>query len=92
MDEKNDRKFAWWQSGLEIFLRMSGWIGGPVIAGTLIGKYLDRKFNTTPWLFLLSVGISFIVSMIALVVIGVKEMDRIGSGDKNEKIKNQNAK
>lgn len=76
-----------------MFLRMSGWIGGPVIAGTVIGKYLDRKFNTEPWLFLLSVGISFVISMIMLVVIGLREMKKIDAeAGKNGKIKNQNGK
>ncbi|EKE16117.1 MAG: hypothetical protein ACD_11C00030G0025 [uncultured bacterium] len=82
MDNKLDPKVAWWRSGMEMFLKMSGWIGGPVIAGTFIGKYLDKKFDTTPWLFLLSVGISFIVSMIALVHIGLKEMKKIEKENK----------
>lgn len=77
MNEKRNPKAAWWQGGMEIFLKMSGWIGGPVIVGTFIGKYLDRKFNTAPWLFLLSVGISFVVSMAMLVHIGLKEMRKI---------------
>lgn len=77
MDKNIDPKTAWWQSGMEIFLRMSGWIGGPVIIGTVVGKYLDRKFNTSPWLFLLSVGVSFIVSMAMIVKIGMGEMKKI---------------
>ncbi len=82
MDKGQDPKVAWWQSGMEIFLRMSGWIGGPVIAGIVIGKYLDRKFNTAPGLFLLSVGISFAISIIALIRIGLKEMKKMEKENK----------
>ena len=70
-------KIPWWKPGMELFLKLSGWIGGPVIIAVFVGKFLDRKYNTEPWLFLLSVGIAFAVSMIALVKIGFKEFKKI---------------
>lgn len=66
----------WWQPAMLIFVRLSGWIVGPVILGVLIGKWLDEKFKTEPWLFLLSVACAFAVSIIMIIRIGLKEMDK----------------
>lgn len=48
-------------------LRLSGWILGPVLAGIFIGKWLDGKYKSDPWLFLASMGIAFAISMIGLI-------------------------
>jgi hypothetical protein len=74
--EKNS-KVAWWQQGMELFLRLSGWIGGPIIVAVFVGKWLDRKYNSEPWLFLLSTAIAFLFSMGALIVIGAREFKKI---------------
>lgn len=84
MEGENKPKVPWWQPGLQLFLKLSGWIAGPVVIGAFFGKYLDKKYHTEPWLFLLSVGIAFIVSMAALVIIGFREIKRI---EKNSKKK-----
>lgn len=78
---ENDQKpkIPWWKPGMELFIKLSGWIGGPVIIAVFVGKFLDRKYNSEPWLFLLSVGIAFAVSMIALIRIGFKEIKKIES-------------
>ena len=68
----------WWQPGMKLFLRLSSWIGGPVIVAVLIGKYLDQIFNSQPWILLASVTVSFVVSMVMLVIIGLSEMDKEG--------------
>jgi F0F1-type ATP synthase assembly protein I len=78
-------KIPWWKPGMELFLKLSGWIGGPVIIAVFVGKFLDRKYNTEPWLFLLSVGISFAISMIALVRIGLKEFKKIEEENRKNK-------
>lgn len=67
----------WWQPSLILFTKLSAWIGTPVILAVFIGKYLDKKFNTEPWLFLTSVGVAFIFSMFALIYIGMREMKKI---------------
>lgn len=66
-----------WQPGMQLFLKLSGWIGGPVLIAVAFGTYLDAQYHTDPWLFLLSVGISFIVSTAALIYYGLKEIRRI---------------
>jgi F0F1-type ATP synthase assembly protein I len=50
-----------------MFGRLSGWVFGPVIIGALVGQWLDSKYGKEPWLFLASVGIAFMISMIGLV-------------------------
>lgn len=57
-------------------MRLSAWIVMPVLLAVVIGKYLDRIFNTTPWIFLASVAISFTVSMVMIVRIGLREMSK----------------
>lgn len=68
-----------WQPGLQLFARLSGWIGGPVLIAVIVGRYLDATYHTDPWLFLLSVGIAFIISTFAIIHYGLKEMKRIES-------------
>lgn len=79
MEEEKDKKIPWWQPGLALFARLSGWIAGPVIIAVAVGKYLDRIFHSTPWLFLLSVAFAFVISIVMIVRIGLKEM---GNEDK----------
>jgi F0F1-type ATP synthase assembly protein I len=68
---------VWWQPALMTFARLSGWIIGPVILGTLLGKWLDRMFGTEPWLFITTVGLAFIISMFGLGINVVKEYSKI---------------
>jgi F0F1-type ATP synthase assembly protein I len=84
-------KAPWWQPGLVLFARMSGWIAVPVIIGVFVGKYLDRKFHTEPWLFLASVGAAFILSMFGIVKDAMQAMKEIEMEDKS-KIQSSNVK
>jgi len=74
-----------WQPSLLMFSRMSSWIIGPVVLGIFLGKWLDRRYDTEPWLFLGTVGLAFIISMIGLVKDAFKEMDRLSKEDNNKK-------
>ena len=67
----------WWQSGLTIFAKLSAWIGVPVVVAVFVGKWLDQKFNTEPWLFLATVGVSFVVSMFGLIKETLSEYKKI---------------
>jgi len=87
-NDENNQKNPWWQPGLILFFKMSSWIGVPVLIAVFLGKFLDKKFKTEPWLFLLTVGVAFIFSMIALIVQGKREIDKIereAREDKNRK-------
>lgn len=48
-------------------IRLSSWIIVPVFIGVFLGRWLDEKYGTQPWLFLGSIGIAFAISMIGLI-------------------------
>ena len=75
MSSEEKTKIPWWQPGLVLFTRLSAWIAIPVIIAVVVGKYLDRVFNSQPWILLASVSISFVISIVMLVRIGLKEMN-----------------
>ena len=84
MDDKKDANeqkdkvdVPWWQPALLMFSRMSGWIVGPIILAIFLGKWLDRKYGTEPWLFLACVGLAFVISMVGLVKDAFKEMEKL---------------
>ena len=59
---------------MQVFAKVSVWIITPVIFSLIVGKYLDNKFHTTPYILMLSLALSFTVSMIAIVKIAKKYM------------------
>lgn len=60
-----------------LFTKLSSWIVIPVLIAIFIGKWLDEKYNTEPWLFLISVGIAFTISMIGLIRSSINEMNKV---------------
>lgn len=75
--KKNEKSNeAWWQPGLRLFLRLNVWIIIPILVGIIVGKKLDSIFHTAPWLFFLCVAISFMFSIVMIVRIGMKEMEK----------------
>ena len=53
--------------GVSLALSMSGWLVGPVIIATVIGNSLDQRYGTKPWLFLVSLGLGFVVTTVGIV-------------------------
>lgn len=82
---ENKTENPWWQPAILMFSRLSGWIIGPVILGIIIGKWLDKKYGTDPWLFLLSIGIFFIISMVGVVRDAMREMKKIEKENNKDK-------
>lgn len=81
---------AWWQPGLMIFARSLSWLAGPVIISVFLGKWLDTKFGTDPWLLVISVGIAFIVSMVGIIGESTKQFKEIEKdGRQEEKVKSK---
>lgn len=81
---------AWWQPSLVLFSRLSGWIGIPIIIGLFVGKWLDERYKTEPWLFLLSVGVAFVGSSIGIVKEARKAMEEIVVVDQRQKRDKEN--
>lgn len=78
---------TWWVEPMKIFYRLSGWIILPLIVGTILGKWLDKKYDSEPWGFLGTIGVSFVVSMIGLGTQAVKEYSKITSTDLSDEHK-----
>lgn len=87
--ENNKQENPWWQPGMLLFGRLSGWIAGPIIAALFVGKWLDNKYNSKPWIFLASVGIAFIISSVGIVKEAKVMMNKI---IENEKLKKNGRK
>ncbi|MFA5022331.1 MAG: AtpZ/AtpI family protein [Patescibacteria group bacterium] len=66
--QKNASNSKEWQRGLNLFFQLSGWLVGPLIVALFLGNWLDQKFNTKPWLFLLTTGFAFIITGFGLVI------------------------
>lgn len=76
------KQAPWWQPGLLLFLKLSSWIAGPILAAVFLGKFLDRQFDTEPWIFLSLTALAFLFSTFAIVFIYIKEMKKIEDKDK----------
>lgn len=80
-----DEKSPWWKPGVDLFLKLTGWIVGPLLLALFLGKWLDRKFGTDPWFLLGSLAASFIFSNILLIRESKKAMKEINSSDNGSK-------
>ena len=61
---------------------MTGWILVPAIVGGFLGTRLDEKYDTAPWLFLLILGLSFIISVVGIARVAMKEFRRLDGEQK----------
>jgi len=82
--EKNKSELPWWRPAILMFYRLSGWIIGPIILALVVGRWLDEKYGTEPWLFLLSIGIAFAISIFGIVMDAIKELKRIEKDEKED--------
>lgn len=62
---------------LKIMANISGWIAFPVIIGLFLGKWLDKKYGTEPWLFLITIAVCFTVSIFGLATMALQEFKKI---------------
>jgi len=62
-----------------------GWIIGPIIIALVVGKYLDKKYSTTPWFFLGLTAIAFFISIFSILKILMKYIKDIESEINKEK-------
>jgi hypothetical protein len=80
-----DNQVAWWQPAIFIFLKFSAWIFVPVVIALFLGRWLDKKFSTEPFLFLATIGFSFFVSMFGIVKGSAQEFKKIEEEEKMKK-------
>jgi F0F1-type ATP synthase assembly protein I len=86
MDNKN---IAWWKPGLVIFSKVSASVAIPIVLALFIGKYLDKKYNSEPWIFLGLTAIAFIISIFSIWRNVKKYIDDL---EKKEKEKRESQK
>ena len=58
-----DIEKPWWRDGVIVFSKVSAYIAFPIILASLIGKSLDRKYNSEPFGFLSLIAIAFITTI-----------------------------
>jgi F0F1-type ATP synthase assembly protein I len=75
---------SWWQPALVIFARSLGWIAAPVILGSYLGRWLDKKYDTEPWLFIGTVGLAFFISMFGLIKETAEQYKKIEKDHENK--------
>lgn len=77
-----------WALALKVMSKLAGWIAFPVILGTFLGEWLDKKFGTEPWLFLATIAFAFLISMYGLIMNALREFKKIDEEySKNKKEK-----
>ena len=71
-----------WATVVRMVAVLSAWIIFPVFIGLFLGQWLDKKYGTTPWLFLITTGVAFVVSMFGLIINALKELKKIEEENK----------
>lgn len=77
LEQKKSTTDPWWRPALLLFFQLSAWIGFPIIAAMFIGSWLDTRYGTAPWLYLLSVAFAFAVSVVGIVREGGKAIQQM---------------
>jgi len=83
---------AWWEPAVEIFGRVSAWIVVPVIFSLVLGKHLDRRYGTSPWIFLSLTAVAFFISIFGIVKTVRAYIRKIESEDQKAKTGENNGK
>jgi len=81
--KKTDDKTEW-QAGLKLFFELSSWLIGPLIIALFLGRFLDEKYQTKPWFFLLVTAIAFIITCIGIVLKAKEFIREIENNQKPE--------
>ncbi|MDQ5971735.1 MAG: hypothetical protein QG566_681 [Patescibacteria group bacterium] len=88
MKENINTKQAWWMPALVLFIRMSFWIAGPIVIALFVGKYFDKRFNSEPKIFILSTVIAFLISVISIVRISKKYIEKLEKEAREKNVNN----
>jgi len=66
--ENNKKQIGpWWKPAVEIFSEISTWIAVPIILALIVGKALDNRYGTKPWMLIILAGIGFLISSFGIV-------------------------
>lgn len=67
MQEGDTNSGPWWKPAMKVFGQVSGWIVVPLILALIIGKNLDARWGTAPWMFIGTTCVGFAVSSFGIV-------------------------
>ncbi len=67
----------WWRTPLQIFSEITGLIVVPIVAALYLGKWLDKKYNSEPWLTVITVCIGITMAVIFVYRIAYKYIREI---------------
>ena len=80
-----------WTQAVRIFSEISTWVIVPIVVALVLGKYLDSRYSTEPWIFLSLTGLSFLVSIGGIAKILAKYIKEIeNSSDVKSESRPQN--
>ena len=88
VEEKNNSKEKTktdWRQAIQIFSEISTWVIVPIVVALVLGKYLDSRYETEPWIFLSLTGFSFVVSIGGIAKILAKYIKEIEKENQNKK-------
>ena len=74
-----------WTQAVRIFSEISTWVIVPIVVALVLGKYLDSRYETEPWIFLSLTGFSFVVSIGGIAKILAKYIKEIEKENQNKK-------
>ncbi len=88
MENKRNNTSDWWKPGMILFTKVSIYIIVPIVLALYIGKYLDTKYNTTPWIFLILTFTSFLISLFVVWKNFNKYIKKLEKENKEDNISN----
>jgi len=75
--ESNKKEVPWWQPALTVGSQVTGWIAGPIILALFAGKWLDKRYDSEPWLFIGSMMAAFIITSIGIARVSIGYIKKI---------------
>ena len=82
---QESKKGDWWQMAMEFFAQIMGWIALPIIAGALLGKWLDHRFGAAPTYFYVCVAAAFVITNVGLILNVIRYAKRMQANIDAEK-------
>ena len=71
---------------MEIGSQITGWVVGPIILSLFLGRWLDNKYQTEPWLFLGCMLTAFIITSIGIARVSIKYIKNLEKEAESKKL------
>lgn len=84
-----ESKTPFWQPAIIIFAQVTGWIAVPIIIALYVGRWLDNRYSSEPWLFIASMAVAFLISSIGIVRVTLGYIKKIEKEAREKKDKEE---